>query len=283
MRVAICGANGFIGKNILRELVKDGYEVVRIGREHFKKEDALFNSLESCEVIINLCGAPIIKKWDEVYKHELYVSRIETTKRFIKEIKKLKKKPKLFISVSSVGIYKEDLVHDENSLKFGTSYLALLAKEWENEAKKSEELGVKCIIFRLGVVLGINGGALSELKFSFKLGFGTIIGDGKQPFSWVHIDDVVNVFKMAIKSEKMQGIYNLVAPESVNMKTFIKTFGKIIRRPVLLKMPNAIMKYRYAEGAENLLKGSFVIPKKLEKEGYVFKYNDLYNALENLL
>ena len=77
----------------LRELVKDGYEVVRIGREHFKKEDALFNSLESCEVIINLCGAPIIKKWDEVYKHELYVSRIETTKRFIKEIKKASNLP----------------------------------------------------------------------------------------------------------------------------------------------------------------------------------------------
>ncbi len=129
MRIAICGANGFLGTYISRALVNSGYEVVRIGREHFKNSEVLYNSLYGCEVVINLCGAPIVKKWDEIYKHELYVSRIETTKKLIKEISRLENKPSLFISASAVGIYKEDLVHDDNSMEFSTSYLALLAKE----------------------------------------------------------------------------------------------------------------------------------------------------------
>ena len=283
MRIAICGANGFIGRNISKKLVENAHEVVRIGREHFESEEALYNSLDGCDVVVNLCGAPIIKKWDEAYKHELYVSRIETTKKLIKEIKKLKVKPKLFICASAVGIYKENLVHDEDSVKFGTSYLALLAKEWENEAKKVEELGVRCVVFRLGVVLGRNGGALEELKLSFKIGLGAVIGDGKQPFSWVHIDDVSEVFKRAIEDDSMSGVYNLVAPESVTMKTFMKTFGKIIGRPVLLNVPEAFIKFRYGEGAESLLKGSFVVSKRLEESGYQFKFNNLYEALSEIL
>ena len=103
MRVAICGASGFIGTEISRALVNSGYEVVRIGREHFKDNEVLSNSLIGCEVVINLCGAPIVKKWDEIYKHELYVSRIETTKKLIKEISSLEKKPLLFLSASAAN------------------------------------------------------------------------------------------------------------------------------------------------------------------------------------
>jgi uncharacterized protein (TIGR01777 family) len=283
MRIAICGANGFIGTHISRALVNSGYEVVRIGREHFKNSDALSNSLDGCEVVINLCGAPIVKKWDEIYKHELYVSRIETTKKLIKEIEQLENKPSLFISASAIGIYKEDLVHDENSTEFGTSYLALLAKEWENEAKKVEDLGLRSVIFRLGVVLGQDGGAIEEFKLAFKIGLGAVPGDGKQPFSWVHIDDVVSVFKKAIEDTHMKDTYNLVAPESVNMKTFMTTFGKVINRPAWLNVPEAILKVRYGEGAESLLRGAFVVPTRLEKEGYIFKYNHLNKALSSVL
>lgn len=283
MRVAICGANGFIGTEISRVLVNSGYEVVRIGREHFKDSVVLSNSLMGCEVVINLCGAPIVKKWDEIYKHELYVSRVETTKKLIKEISLLNKKPSLFLSASAVGIYEENLVHEDDSQIYGTSYLALLAKEWESEAKKAEKLGLRSVVFRLGVVLGKNGGAIEEAKLAFKIGLGAIPGDGKQPFSWIHIDDVVNVFKKTIEGENMYGIYNLVAPESVSMKTFMTSFGKIIGRPAWLNIPEAMMKIRYGEGAESLLKGSFVVPTRLEKNGYSFKYGHLDDALKSVL
>jgi len=283
LRVAICGANGFIGTYLSRDLVLKGYEVVRIGREHFDNSEVLLNSIDNCDVIINLSGAPIVKRWDEIYKHELYTSRIETTKKLIKEISKLKNKPKVFISASAVGIYEENLVHDDDSTKYGTNYLAVLAKDWEKEAKKVENLGVKCIILRLGIVLGKDGGAIDEFKLAFKMGLGAVPGSGKQPFSWVHIDDVVSVFRMAIEDKNMQSIYNLVAPESVNMKTFMTAFGKSIGRPVWLKVPESILKIKYGEGAESLLQGSFVIPMKLEKEGYVFKYGHLNDALKSLI
>ena len=283
MRIAICGASGFTGTHISRVLVSSGYEVVRIGREHFKNSEALLDSIDGCEVVINLCGAPIVKKWDEMYKHELYVSRIETTKKVVKVMSQLENKPSLFISASAVGIYKEDLVHEDDSTKFGTSYLALLARNWEDEARKAEDIGIRSVIFRLGVVLGKDGGAIEEFKLAFKIGLGAIPGDGKQPFSWIHIDDVLAVFIKAILSKNMSGIYNLVAPKSVTMKTFMKTFGKIIGRPAWLNIPEAMLKIRYGEGAESLLKGSFVLPNRLEEEGYVFKYKNLNNALNSAI
>ena len=283
LRIAICGASGFIGTHISRVLVSNSYEIVRVGREHFKNDEALLNSLDGCEAVINLCGAPIVKKWDEMYKHELYVSRIETTKKLIKVMSKLENRPSLFISASAVGIYKEDLVHEDSSVKFGTSYLALLARNWEDEAKKTEGIGIRNVILRLGVVLGKDGGAIDEFKLAFKIGLGAIPGDGKQPFSWVHIDDVAGVFKRAIEDKMMQGSYNLVAPHSVNMKIFMTTFGKAIGRPAWFNVPESILKIRYGEGAESLLRGAFVLPKRLEDEGYKFKYKKLSDALKSVI
>ncbi len=283
LRIAICGASGFIGTYLSRFLVTHGYEVVRVGREHFKNTKALLNSLEGCEVIINLCGAPIVKKWDEMYKHELYVSRIETTKKLIKEIANLKNKPSLFISASAVEIYKENLVHEDDSVELSTSYLALLIKEWEQEAKKSENFGLRSVVLRLGVVLGRDGGAIDEFKLAFKIGLGAIPGDGKRPFSWIHIDDVVEVIKKVIEDVSMRGAYNLVSPHSVDMKTFMKTFGKVIKKPVWLNVPEAMLKIRYGEGTESLLKGSFVVPFKLKRDGYSFKYANLDEALKSVI
>ncbi|WP_024955920.1 TIGR01777 family oxidoreductase [Sulfurospirillum arcachonense] len=282
MRIAICGASGFIGTQISRTLVMKGYEVVRIGREHFKNSASLHRSIDGCEVIINLCGAPIISKWDELYKHELYISRVETTKKLIKEIAILQNKPLLYISVSSISVYKRDFTHEDTSVNYGTDYLSLLAKEWEQEVKKVDAFGVRSVVFRLGAVLGKNGGILDEAKVAFKMGFGVIPGDGKQVLSWIHMDDVIDVFQRAIKDKKMQGIYNLVSPQSVNMKGFMSTFGKTIGRPAWLKIPKKLMKIRYGEGAEYFFKGSLVLPKRLQKDGYIFKYSDLSKALKSI-
>lgn len=282
MRIAICGVSGFVGTHLSRFLVSIGYEVVRIGREHLKHIPTLLESLDGCDVVVNLSGALITKRWSEEYKNELYESRIDTTKKLVDNIERLEVRPKAFVSASAIGIYKENMTHDESSEDFGTNYLSLLVKDWEREAKRAEWLGIRTVILRLGVVLGHDGGAYKEMNQIFSMGLGGIVGNGKQPFSWIHVDDVLNICARAIEDAKMQGIYNLVAPEVVNMKTFATSFGKSINRPVWLPIPEAMIKIRYGEGAEALLKGSTVVPKRLEEEGYEFVFDDLTNALNSL-
>jgi len=282
LRIAICGVSGFVGTYLSRFLVTIGYEVVRIGREHLNHLPKLLESLDGCDIVVNLSGAAITKRWSEEYKNELYESRIDTTKKLVDSIERLEVKPKAFVSASAIGIYKEDMTHDESSEDFGTNYLSLLVKDWEREAKRAEWLGIRTVILRLGVVLGSGGGAYKEMKQIFNMGLGGVVGSGKQPFSWIHVEDVLNICARAIEDAKMQGIYNLVSPEIVTMKTFMTSFGKSIGRPAWLPVPEAIVKIKYGEGAEALLKGSFVVPKRLEEEGYEFVFDNLTNALNSL-
>jgi uncharacterized protein (TIGR01777 family) len=283
LRIAICGVSGFIGTNVSRFLVDSGYEVIRLGREHLENCEKLVCSLDGCSVVINLCGAPIAKRWSEKYKEELYLSRIETTKKLIDAVELLENKPSTFITVSSVGIYKEDMTHDESSVEFGTNYLSLLVKDWEREGSRAKEMNLRTVILRLGLVLGSGGGACDEIKRIFKMGLGGVVASGSQPLPWVHLDDVVAVFKRAIENDTMSEVYNVVAPEIVSMKTFMKMFGKTINRPAWLNIPETMVKLKYGEGSESLLKGSFVVPKRLEDEGYEFKYQNLNIALQSIL
>lgn len=282
MRIAICGASGFVGTYMSRLLVANGYEVVRIGREHFTTSRLLKDSLEGVEVVINLCGESFLKKWDEAYKHQLYVSRIETTKKLIKAIELCESKPSTYIATSSVEIYKENLVQHENSKEYGTDYLALLIKEYEHATVKVKELGLRCITFRLGYVLGESSSFLQALTKPSKVGINFIIGDGKQPVPWVHIDDVTNALSFAIKNSKINGIYNVVSPEVVKMKTFMQALGKAMKKPAIFKLSNFFLKFYFKEGAENLLKGSLVSSTKIEKDGYIFWYDNLSSALEDI-
>lgn len=283
MRIAICGASGFVGTQLSRFFVQDGYEVVMITRECLRDTANLVRSLDGCEVIINLSGASIIKRWSEAYKKELYASRIETTAKLVDALPLLHKKPTTFISASAVGLYKENLTHGENSEHYETGYLAHLVRDWEKEALRAETSGLRVVMLRMGVVLGVGGGIIEEIKFAFKIGLGGIPGNGAQPFSWVHMDDVLNIYKRAIENPTMSGVYNLVSPEVTTMKTFMITFGKIINRKAWLHIPEAMIKLKYGEGSEALLKGSFVIPKKLKEEGYKFSYDNLGKALKSIL
>lgn len=282
MRIAICGVSGFVGTYLSRFLVSIGYEVVRIGREHFKHPLSLRDSLDGCDVIVNLSGATIAKRWSEEYKNELYESRIETTRELINIMEIMDKKPQAFICASAVGIYKENKTHDERSSEYGTHYLSLLVKDWEREAKRAEWLDIRTVILRFGVVLGSNGGAYKEMRQIFNMGLGGIIGSGKQPFSWIHVEDVLNICARAVEDIEMYGVYNVVAPDLVDMKTFVMSFGKSIGRRVWFKIPQSMVKLKYGEGAEALLIGSSVVPKRLKDEGYEFVYDKLKDALSSL-
>ncbi|DAB33583.1 MAG TPA: hypothetical protein CFH82_09845 [Sulfurospirillum sp. UBA12182] len=282
MRVVICGASSLVGTHLTKNLISQKHEIVRIGREHFRDVKYLKNSLEGAHVVINLCGESFFCKWDEPYKHQLYVSRIETTKKLIKAISQCEIKPHTYIAASSTNIYKEELVHNDKSQDFGSNYLALLVKEYERESKKVEELGLRCVIFRYGYILHKTHGILKMIQKAYFWKFGFLLAKGKPLIAWVDMDDVINSLLYTIEHKSINGIYNVVSSEVVNIKKFMKILGKVIKKPLLFSMPNFFFKLLYAEGGENLLKGSFVVSKKLQEDGFIIKNESLEESLKKI-
>ena len=292
MNILITGGTGFIGSALTKFFIQKGYLTTILSRHcpalssvRIIKSIEQINVDEKIDIIINLAGAPINKKWTNSYKEVLINSRLEITKNLILLIKSLKTKPNLLISASAIGYYgnQSNNYIDENSL-YINDFTHKLCNLWELEAKKAEKLGVRTCITRLGVVLGKNGGALEEMLPIFRLGLGAKIGSGKQFFSWVHIDDVIGAFNFLIKDKTQKGIYNLTSPNPVTNYRFTKELGKMINRPTVLTIPKFVIKMIFGEmGDKLLLNGSAVYPKKLLDSGYEFQFKTIEASLENIL
>ena len=292
MNILITGGTGFIGSALTKFFIQKGYLTTILSRNcpalssvRIIKSIEQINVDEKIDIIINLAGAPINKKWTNSYKEVLIDSRLEITKNLILLIKSLKTKPNLLISASAIGYYgnQSNNYIDENSL-YINDFTHKLCNLWELEAKKAEKLGVRTCITRLGVVLGKNGGALEEMLSIFRLGLGGKIGSGKQFFSWVHIDDVIGAFNFLIKDKTQKGIYNLTSPNPVTNYRFTKELGKMINRPTVLTIPKFVIKMIFGEmGDKLLLNGSAVYPKKLLDSGYEFQFKTIETSLENIL
>lgn len=292
MNILITGGTGFIGSALTKFFIQKGYLTTILSRNcpalssvRIIKSIEQINVDEKIDIIINLAGAPINKKWTNSYKEVLIDSRLEITKNLILLIKSLKTKPNLLISASAIGYYgnQSNNYIDENSL-YINDFTHKLCNLWELEAKKAEKLGVRTCITRLGVVLGKNGGALEELLPIFRLGLGAKIGSGKQFFSWVHIDDIIGAFNFLIKDKTQKGIYNLTSPNPVTNYRFTKELGKMINRPTVLTIPKFVIKMIFGEmGDKLLLNGSAVYPKKLLDSGYEFQFKTIEASLENIL
>jgi hypothetical protein len=292
MNILITGGTGFIGSALTKFFIQKGYLTTILSRNcpalssvRIIKSIEQINVDEKIDIIINLAGAPINKKWTNSYKEVLIDSRLEITKNLILLIKSLKTKPNLLISASAIGYYgnQSNNYIDENSL-YINDFTHKLCNLWELEAKKAEKLGVRTCITRLGVVLGKNGGALEEMLAIFRLGLGAKIGSGKQFFSWVHIDDIIGAFNFLIKDKTQKGIYNLTSPNPVTNYRFTKELGKMINRPTALTIPKFVIKMIFGEmGDKLLLNGSAVYPKKLLDSGYEFQFKTIEASLENIL
>lgn len=292
MNILITGGTGFIGSALTKFFIQKGYLTTILSRNcpalssvRIIKSIEQINVDEKIDIIINLAGAPINKKWTNSYKEVLIDSRLEITKNLILLIKSLKTKPNLLISASAIGYYgnQSNKYIGENSL-YINDFTHKLCNLWELEAKKAEKLGVRTCITRLGVVLGKNGGALEEMLSIFRLGLGGKIGSGKQFFSWVHIDDIIGAFNFLIKDKTQKGIYNLTSPNPVTNYRFTKELGKMINRPTVLTIPKFVIKMIFGEmGDKLLLNGSAVYPKKLLDSGYEFQFKTIEASLENIL
>lgn len=280
--LAISGAGGFVGSNLKEFFSNLGFSVIGIKRDELKDLEKLTKIVNESEFVINLAGANIINRWTDSYKKLLYSSRIDTTQALVQAMKKAENKPKLFISTSAVGIYKNSACYDEENFEYADDFLANLCKDWENEALKAKDLGIRTAIFRFGIVLG-NGGALSKMITPFKLGVGGNIGDGKQYFSFIHIHDLLNAYKFIYENIDSNGIYNLTAPIPTTNEGLTKSLGKVLHRPTFFSVPIFALNLIFSEGAKVLAEGQCVKPKRLTESGFKFKYLSIEKSIENIL
>jgi uncharacterized protein (TIGR01777 family) len=240
-------------------------------------EEFVAKKIEGVDAVINLAGAPIIKRWTKAWKEEIRNSRILPTRMIAEAISQAAVKPKVLVSASGVGIYDSINTHTEESLNFDTGFLAQVCREWEAEAMKVKD-PVRVAVLRQGVVLG-DGGMLDKVSFLFSVGLGGTIGNGRQPFSFIHIDDLIAIILAIIENEKMSGIYNAVAPWSTDNRHFTEVLAKVFMQLAFLRVPVFALKLLYGEGASVLCEGQNVVPERLLKENFPFKYPTIEKAL----
>jgi hypothetical protein len=297
MNILITGGTGFIGSALSRELQESGYNVLITTRRktdiRSPSERLLWNPptlipsdvISNMDAVINLAGESIISgRWTKKRKERIMSSRIDTTRALVQSIQNAKPHPKTLISASAVGYYGP---HGDESLTEasppGTDFLAKVCKAWEAEALKAQQFGVRVVLIRLGIVLEIGGGALSRMLPPFKFFLGGSIGTGRQWFSWIHRDDVIGIIKYILEKDNLSGPINLTAPRPVTNREFSSALGKALGRPSWLMMPGFMLKLLLGEMANMLLTGQRVIPAKILKAGYQFKYPEVNSTLRAIL
>ncbi|MEQ1762998.1 MAG: TIGR01777 family oxidoreductase [Pyrinomonadaceae bacterium] len=298
MRILITGASGLIGKALQESFAEKGYEMLLATRSEpknpsqiqwdadtgFREED--LERLEGLDAVIHLAGENIAGlRWTEEKKKAIRDSRVFGTRSMIEAFDKLKDKPKTFISGSAMGFY-GDRGDDEmtESSPAGKTFLAEVCKEWEAESRRAEDLGIRTVLLRTGIVLSKDGGALATMLTPFKLGVGGVVGDGKQWMSWVSLDDVVGIINYVLDNENVRGAVNISAPNPVTNEGFTKTLGSVLYRPTFLPLPEFAVHMVFGEmGDALLLDSTRVIPKRMNDAGYEFKYPELKAALEHAL
>ncbi|MEZ4692683.1 MAG: TIGR01777 family oxidoreductase [Aliarcobacter sp.] len=278
--IAITGASGFVGTSLKKYFSALGYKIISISRDVLNDNKKLEETLNQTDIVINLAGANIINRWSESYKKLLYSSRIETTSKIVNAINSIQNRPKLLISTSAVGIYDNKTTYDENG-SYSNDFLSNLCQDWEKEAKKAKNESTKVSIFRFGIVMGKDGGALQKMITPFKLGLGGTIGDGKQAFSYIHINDLLNAYKFVIENE-FEDTFNLTAPIPTTNKGLTLALGKTLKRPTILPIPQFVLNIIFSEGAQVLTDGQSAIPKKLLELGFKFKFNTIEETIEDL-
>ncbi len=285
MKIRITGISGYLGIGIAGELRKLGHEVSGIERRLiYGSVSALAKEIESSDVIINLVGAPILQRWTERTKRLIHESRARTTRNLVQAIHSLPadKQPKKFISASAVGIYKAGFLHDEKSTNFDTEFLGTVATDWEKPTTELP-LGIRKVIFRIGIVIGKDAKTITNLIMPFKFGLGATIGNGKQAFPFVHGSDVIKAFVWAVEDLNKYGVFNLVAPTQISNRDFTKALAKTLNRSAIFKIPEFVLKLVLGEAAVLLTEAPAVEPKNLLGAGFEFEYSEIEKALNDIL
>ncbi len=283
MLVSISGYSGFIGKEMISTLDNQGMTFSLINRDSFMMPDEEFleQKIEGKDAVINLVGAPVLQKWTAKKKEEIYKSRIDTTTKIARAIRQAKVKPKVLASASAIGIYSTSGKHTEESTDFADDFLSDVCRDWEAAAMSVSDI-TRVVVLRTGVVYGNTGGALPVMHKPFSMALGGTIGNGTQAISWIHIRDLINIYKLVLENDAFTGVINAVSPNPTTNFHFTKTFAKIINQPAVFRIPLFALKAMYGEAAGMLAEGQTVVPEKLIHSGFQFQYPTIEKALLNL-
>jgi uncharacterized protein len=300
VKVAVTGATGTIGSALVRELLVRGDEVTALSRspsrararlgiqavgwERPKSEQPPPESLRGRDGVVNLLGEPLAQRWSDDAKGEIRDSRILATRNLVAALAELPEgeRPRVLVSQSGIDWYGargEEPVDESEPAADG--FAGELTVDWEAEARRAEELGVRVVTTRTGVVLSPSGGALERMLPPFRLGVGGPVAGGRQYVSWVHLDDVAGALAFCLHNEAATGPVNVTAPEPVTNSDFSKALGRVLGRPAVLPVPALALKALYGEMAVVVTTGRRAIPARLRELGYEFRRPDLEDALRD--
>jgi uncharacterized protein len=287
MRVAVTGATGTIGREVVRQLRERGDEVVAVSRDPGSAAMQAVGwddlDLSGFDGVINLAGSPIDQRWTDEGKKRIRESRLDSTRRVVDALRTADPRPRVLVSQSAEGYYARGDAPVSEDAPPGSGFLSETVQSWEAEARKAEELGVRVVTARTGVVLSKEGGALPKMLTPFKLGVGGPVAGGSQPFPWIHVRDAAGALIFLLDSDAATGAVNVVAPDKHTNRTFTKVLGKVIRRPTVFPVPSLAIKMLYGEMGSTVLEGSNPDSAKLEQLGYRYDNPRLEDALRSEL
>ncbi|MCE9539208.1 MAG: TIGR01777 family oxidoreductase [Bacteroidetes bacterium] len=298
LKVLISGGTGLVGKHLSEKLRKKGYAVAVLSRTSKKdvdiptyswdieKKEIDQEAIETADCIIHLAGASIAeKRWTAKRKQLIIDSRVKSGQLIFDKVKENKNQLKVFISASAIGYYgaiTSNKIFTETDPP-ANDFLGETCKQWEGIIDKFEELGIRTVKIRTGVVLSEQGGALEKMTKPIKIGIGSALGSGKQYIPWIHIDDLCGIYIKAIEDSQMRGAYNAVAPDHKSNIGFIRILARVLKKPIWLpSVPSMVLKILFGSMSAIILKGSRVSSEKIKAAGYNFLFPDLERALIDL-
>lgn len=301
MRVLITGATGFIGRRLCELLAEDGHELVALSRSpegarsKVPQLAAAFAwdplaaaaptaAFEGVDAVVHLAGESVSGRWTKKKMQAIRDTRELGTRHLVETIAAADPRPRVLVAASAIGFYGDrgDEALTEESGP-GDDFLAEVCRAWEHESGRAEELGMRRVSLRIGVVIGAGGGALEAMLPPFKMGVGGPMGSGRQWWSWVHRDDLVAMIRRALADNSLAGVYNATSPQPLRQKEFGKVLGKVLRRPAFMPTPAFALKLALGGFSTELLSSKRVLPARLEEAGFEFRHADLESALREAL
>jgi uncharacterized protein (TIGR01777 family) len=272
MNIAVTGASGFIGKRLMASLGNEAHPLSVRGN---------LDGLAGADAVVHLAGEPVSQRWSKEVRERIRSSRVQGTRRLVDAMRA--HPPQVLVSASAVGYYgsRGDERLTESSAP-ADGFLADVCLEWEREAMRAADFGVRVVCLRNGLVLG-NGGGLHKMMLPFKLGLGGKIGDGQQWMAWIHVDDAVGLIEFAISSSKLRDAANATAPNPVTNAEFTKELASALHRPAILPVPKFALRLLYGEMAQIVYASQRVIPEAAMRAGYQFRFPTLHEALLDIL